>query len=187
MASSKKTLVVSKGQIDSMIRSIRGVRVMLDSDLAAIYGVSISRFNEAVKRNKNRFPADFMFQLTAEENASLRSQFAILKTGRGRHRKYRPYAFTEYGALMAANILNSPRAVQMSIFVVRAFAKMREALLASPDLARKLAALEKKLTGRLDVHEAAIVKVLQDLMQILNPPPLPPDPPQRKIGFQPPA
>jgi phage regulator Rha-like protein len=180
MASSKKALVVSKGQIDSMIRSIRGVRVMLDSDLAAIYGVSISRFNEAVKRNKNRFPADFMFQLTAEENASLRSQFAILKTGRGRHRKYRPYAFTEYGALMAANILNSPRAVQMSIFVVRAFAKMREALLASPDLARKLAALEKKLTGRLDVHEAAIVKVFQDLMQILNPPP----PPQRKIGFQ---
>jgi phage regulator Rha-like protein len=183
MASSKKALVVSKGQIDSMIRSIRGVRVMLDSDLAPIYGVSTSRFNEAVKRNKNRFPADFMFQLTAEENASLRSQFAILETGRGRHRKYRPYAFTEYGALMAANILNSPRAVQMSIFVVRAFAKMREALLASPDLARKLALLEKKLTGRLDVHEAAIVKVLQDLMQILNPPPLPPDPPQRKIGF----
>jgi hypothetical protein len=88
---------------------------------------------------------------------------------------------------MAANILNSPRAVQMSIFVVRAFAKMREVLLASPDLARKLTALEKKLTGRLDVHEAAIVKVLQDLMQILNPPPPPPDPPQRRIGFQPPA
>jgi hypothetical protein len=183
MASSKKTLVVSKRQIDSMIRSIRGVRVMLDSDLAAIYGLSISRFNEAVKRNKERFPPDFMFQLTAEENASLRSQFAILETGRGRHRKYRPYAFTEYGALMAANILKSPRAVQMSIFVVRAFAKMRETLLASPDLAKKLALLEKKLTGRLDVHEAAIVKVLQDLMQILNPPPLPPDPPQRKIGF----
>ena len=160
---------------------------MLDSDLAAIYGVSTSRFNEAVKRNKERFPADFMFQLTAAENASLRSQFAILETGRGRHRKYRPYVFTEYGALMAANILNSPRAVQMSIFVVRAFAKMRESLLANPDLARKLALLEKKLTGRLDVHEAAIVKVLQDLMQILNPPPLPPDPPQRKIGFQPPA
>ena len=160
---------------------------MLDGDLAKIYGVPTFRFNEAVKRNKERFPPDFMFQLTAEENASLRSQFAILETGRGRHRKYRPYAFTEYGALMAANILNSPRAVQMSIFVVRAFAKMRESLLASPDLARKLAALEKKLTGRLDVHEAAIVKVLQDLMQILNPPPLPPDPPRRKIGFQSPA
>jgi hypothetical protein len=203
MASSKKNLVVvSKDQIDSMIRSIRGVRVMLDSDLAAIYGVSTSRFNEAVKRNKERFPPDFMFQLTGEENASLRSQFATssaqrpdpeaggpnwsqIATSSRKHRgaSYRPYAFTEYGALMAANILNSPRAVQMSIFVVRAFAKMREALLASPDLARKLAALEKKLTGRLDVHEAAIVKVLQDLMQILNPPPLPPDPPQRKIGF----
>src|SRR5437870_8496858 len=114
MASSKKTLVVSKGQIDSMIRSIRGVRVMLDNDLAKIYGVPTFRFNEAVKRNKERFPPDFMFQLTAEENASLRSQFAILETGRGRHRKYRPYAFTEHGALMAANILNSPRAVQMS-------------------------------------------------------------------------
>jgi phage regulator Rha-like protein len=187
MASSKKTAAVTKDQIDSMIRNVRGVRVMLDSDLAVIYGVSTSRFNEAVKRNRNRFPPDFMFQLTAEESASLRSQFAILETGRGRHRKYRPYAFTEYGALMAANILNSPRAVQMSIFVVRAFAKMREALLASPDLARKLAALEKKLTGRLDSHEAAIIHVLQELMQILNPPPPPPDPPQRKIGFQPPA
>jgi hypothetical protein len=87
---------------------------MLDGDLAAIYGVSTSRFNEAVKRNKERFPPDFMFQLTVEENASLRSQFAILETGRGRHRKYRPYVFTEYGALMAANILNSPRAVQMN-------------------------------------------------------------------------
>jgi hypothetical protein len=114
MASSKKTLVVSKGQIDSMIRSIRGVRVMLDSDLAKIYGVPTFRFNEAIKRNRHRFPADFMFQLTAEENASLRSQFAILETGRGRHRKYRSYAFTEYGALMAANILNSPQAVQMN-------------------------------------------------------------------------
>ena len=85
---------------------------------------------------------------------------------------------------MAANILSSPRAVQMSIFVVRAFARMRETLLASPDLARKLAALEKKLTGRLDVHEAAIVKVLQDLMQILNPPPVPPPPPRPQIGFK---
>jgi phage regulator Rha-like protein len=184
MPSSKRTAAVTRDQIDSMIRSIRGVRVMLDSDLAAIYGVSTSRFNEAVKRNKDRFPADFMFQLTAEENESLRSQIAILETGRGRHRKYRPYTFTEYGALMAANILNSPRAVQMSIFVVRAFARMREALLASPDLARKLAALEKKLTGRLDVHEAAIVKVLQDSMQILNPRPRPPLPPRPQIGFK---
>jgi len=171
-------------QIDAMIHTIRGIRVMLDSDLAQIYGVSTSRFNEAVKRNKSRFPADFMFQLTPEENASLRSQFAILKPGRGHYRKYRAYAFTEYGALMAANILNSPRAVQMSIFVVRAFAKMRETLSANPQLARKLAALEKKLTARLDVHEAAIVQVLQEVMQILNPPAAPPPPSRPQIGFK---
>src|SRR6266404_5633965 len=126
MASSKKTLVVSKDQIDSMIRSIRGVRVMLDSDLAAIYGVSTKRLNEQVKRNLKRFPADFMFQLTAKEAVALRSQIAtgsksrsILKSqiatssSHGGRRSH-PYAFTEYGALMAANILNSTRAVQMN-------------------------------------------------------------------------
>ena len=155
---------------------------MLDSDLAKIYGVPTFRFNEAIKRNRHRFPADFVFQLTREEFDSLTSQIAMSKAGRGGRRSL-PFAFTEYGALMAANILNSPRAVQMSIFVVRAFVKMRETLLGTRELAKKLAALEKKLTGRLDVHEAAIVKVLQDLIQILNPPPLPPDPPQRKIGF----
>src|SRR5436305_4688204 len=161
---------VSVEQIDGMIRTIRGVRVMLDRDLAKIYGVPTFRFNEAIKRNRHRFPTDFMFQLTREEFDSLTSQNAISKSGRGGRRTL-PYAFTEHGALMAANILNSPRAVQMSIFVVRAFAKMREALRGTPELARKLAALEKKLTSRLDVHEAAIVKVLQEIMQILNPPP----------------
>src|SRR5258708_268892 len=99
MASSKKTLVVSKGQIDSMIRSIRGVRVMLDSDLAKIYGVPTFRFNEAIKRNRHRFPADFMFQLTRDEFDSLTSHIAISKCGRGGRRTL-PYAFTEYGALM---------------------------------------------------------------------------------------
>jgi hypothetical protein len=202
MASSKKTLMVSKDQIDSMIRDIRGVRVMLDSDLAAIYGVSTKRLNEQVKRNLERFPGDFMFQLTAKETAASRSQIATgspqvadsqrgirnqsqIAAGSQKHRdpRLRPYAFTEYGALMAANVLNSERAVQMSVFVIRAFVKMRETLLGTRELAKKLALLEKKLTGRLDVHEGAIVKVLQDLMQILNPPPLPPDPPQRKIGF----
>ncbi|HEY4272849.1 MAG TPA: ORF6N domain-containing protein [Candidatus Udaeobacter sp.] len=178
----KPKALAARNQIDAMIRTLRGTRVMLDSDLAQIYGVSTSRFNEAVKRNKERFPADFMFQLTSQENSSLRSQIATLNTGRGRHRKYLPYAFTEYGALMAANILNSARAVQMSIFVVRAFAKMREALRGTPELARKLAALEKKLTARLDVHEAAIVQVLREVMQILNPPPQP-ESPQRRIGF----
>src|SRR5439155_3959416 len=186
MTSSKKAVAITKDQIDSMIQSIRGLRVMLDADLARIYGVSTSRFNEAVKRNKQRFPEDFMFQLTADEAAALRSQIAISKPGRGQHRKYRPHAFTEHGALMAANILNSSRAVEMSVFVVRAFVKMRETLLGSRDLAKKLEELEEKLTGRLDSHEVAIVHVLQELMQILNPPPPPPDPPQRRIGFQPP-
>ncbi len=125
-----------------------------------------------------------MFQLTREEAKALqalRSQ-NVTSNQRGGPR-YLPYAFTEYGALMAANVLNSPRAVQMSIFVVRAFAKMRETLLGTRELAKKLAALEKKLTSRLDVHETAIVEVLQELMQILNPPPPPPEPARRRIGF----
>ena len=176
-----------------MIRTIRDVRVMLDSDLAKIYGVPTFRFNEAIKRNRHRFPPDFMFQLTREEFDSLKSQIAMSKpkdssqtamsSAKHRGTAYRPYAFTEHGALQAANVLRSSRAVQMSVFVIRAFVKMRETLLGTRELAKKLALLEKKLTGRLDVHEAAIVKVLQDLMEILNPPPLPPDPPQRKIGF----
>ena len=167
--------------IEQRIYTIRGVRVILDSDLAALYGVPTKRLNEQYRRNRKRFPEDFAFQLTAEEANSLRSQIATSSSHGGR--RYRPYAFTEYGALMAANILNSPRAVQMSIFVVRAFAKMREALRGTPELAKKLAALEKKLTARLDVHEAAIVQVLQEIMQILNPPPPPPESPRRRIGF----
>jgi ORF6N domain len=166
--------------IEQRIYTIRGVRVILDSDLAALYLVPTKRLNEQYRRNRKRFPEDFAFQLTAEEANSLRSQIATSSSHGGR--RYRPYAFTEYGALMAANILNSPRAVQMSIFVVRAFAKMREALRGTPELAKKLAALEKKLTARLDVHEAAIVQVLQEIMQILNPP-LPPESPRRRIGF----
>ena len=127
-----------------------------------------------------------MFRLTQKEAKTLqvsRSQIVTLK--RGQNIKYLPYALTEYGALMAANILNSARAVQMSIFVVRAFAKMREALRGTPQLAKKLAALEKKLTTRLDVHESAIVQVLQEVMQILNPPPPQPSPPKPRIGFTP--
>jgi hypothetical protein len=110
------------------------------------------------------------------------SQFAM-SSGKHRRAAYRPYAFTEHGALQAANVLRSPRAVQMSVFVIRAFVKMREALRGTSELARKLAALEKKLTARLDVHEAAIVQVLREVMQILNPPPSPPEPPRRRIGF----
>jgi len=184
MRGKSKSLVPIE-QIDGMIRSIRGTRVILDSDLAKIYGVPTFRFNEAIKRNRHRFPPDFMFQLKTEEAAALRSQIAILKKGRGQHRKYRPYAFTEHGALQAANVLRSPRAVQMSVFVIRAFVRMRQTLLGTRELAEKLAALEKKLTSRLDVHEAAIIEVLQELMQILNPPPALPEPTKPRIGFTP--
>jgi hypothetical protein len=183
----------SEERLDAMIHEIRGQRVMLDTDLARVYGVPTFRFNEAVKRNRNRFPPDFMFQLTGEEFDSLRSQIAMPKledssqiamsSRKHRGSAYRPYAFTEHGALQAANVLRSARAVQMSVFVIRAFVKMRETLLSTRELARKLAALEKQLTGRLDTHEVAIVRVLQDLMLILNPPPDPPPPARPKIGF----
>ena len=189
----KSSLPIPIEQIDGMIRTIHGTRVMLDRDLAKIYGVPTFRFNEAIKRNRHRFPADFMFQLPRAEFDSLKSQIAMSKVGNssqfamssGKHRgaAYLPYAFTEHGALQAANILRSPRAVQMSVFVIRAFVKMREALRGTPQLARKLTELEKKLTARLDVHEAAIVEVLREVMQILNPPPEPDPLQRRRIGF----
>jgi phage regulator Rha-like protein len=166
-----------------LIRMIRGERVILDSDLAQIYGVKTKMLNRAVKRNPEKFPNDFMFQLTAKELKSLRCQIGTLKTGRGRHRKYFPFVFTEHGAIMAANVLNSPQAVQMSVFVVRAFVKMRGSFSDSRELVKKLAALEKELKSRLDVHEVAIVEVLQRVMAILDPPPPPPEPPRREIGF----
>src|SRR5664280_854071 len=171
-------------KIDSLIRSIRGEKVILDFDLAHIYDVPTKALNQAIKRNAVRFPPDFMFQLTKEEaeiEFRSRSQFVTLK--RGMNIKYRPYAFTEHGAIMAANVLNSPQAVQMSVFVVRAFVKMRGVFSDSGELAKKLAALEKELKSRLNLHEAAIVEVLQRVMAILDPPPLPPDPPRREIGF----
>ena len=120
---------------------VRGLKVILDSDLAALYEVPTKRFNEAVKRNLAKFPADFMFALTVAEWAALRSQIATLKPGRGQHRKYSPYVFTEHGAIMAATLLNSPRAVEVSVYVVRAFVQLREFLASNKDLARQLKAL----------------------------------------------
>jgi hypothetical protein len=186
--------VISPEAVERLIISLRGQKVILDSDLAALYGVTTKRLNEQFRRNRKRFPEDFAFQLTAEELTDIRSQIATSSlsltsmrsqnaTASKRNVRYRPWAFTEHGALQAANILNSPRAVQMSVFVIRAFIKMRETLLGTRDLAKKLAALEKQLTGRLDAHEVAIVHVLQELMQILNPPPPPPEAPRPKIGF----
>jgi hypothetical protein len=190
---SGKPVKYSEATIEALILTIRGQRVILDCDLAAVYGVSTKRLNEQVKRNAGRFPADFAFQLTPQELLTLKSQIATssygpnrsqFATGSQKHRdpRYLPYAFTEHGSIMAANVLNSPRAVQMSVFVVRAFVKMRALLLSQTGLARKLAELEKKLTERLDVHERVITDIIQQIMLLLNPPEEP-QPPRKPIGF----
>jgi hypothetical protein len=168
-------------RIEQRIYTVRGQRVMLDSDLADVYGVETRALIQAVKRNADRFPSDFVFQLSEQEWDSLRSQIVISK-GKG-GRRYLPYVFTEHGAIMAANVLNSKRAAQMSVFVVRAFIKMRAVLSDNRELARKLAALEKELKDRLDVHEDAIVTILQRVMAIIDLPALP-APPKKEIGFQ---
>ncbi len=168
-------------RIRSRIRTIHGKKVILDFDLAELYGVPTKILNKAVGRNHARFPADFMFQLTPDEFENLKFQNGTSSSHGGRRKL--PYAFTENGAVMSANVLNSPEAVRMSVFVVRAFVKMRELLGGTKELARQLAGLEKKLTARLDGHEIAIVDVLRRIMEILNPPPPPPDPPRRQIGF----
>jgi len=158
---------------------LRGQRVLLDAELAVLYGVTTKRFNEQVRRNRERFPEDFMFQLIPEELTSLRSQFATLKEGRGQHRKYLPYAFTEHGAIMAATILNSPRAVEMSVYVVRAFVQLRELLSSNRELARRFAQLETRLDKKLTEHDRAIGAILSAIRELMNPPP----PKRRPIGF----
>jgi len=161
-------------KIERRIYSIRGVRVILDTDLAVLYGVSTKRLNEQFRRNRKRFPDDFAFQLTPEETAALRSQIATSSSHGGR--RYRPWAFTEHGALQAANILNSANAVHMSVFVIRAFVKMREQLVTNATILKRLAEIDKSLL----VHDSALRDVYQKLLPLLSPPP---DPPRRKIGF----
>jgi hypothetical protein len=189
-----QTDIQPTANIESVILTVRGERVLLDMDLARIYGVPAKRLNEQVKRNRERFPSDFMFQLTREEWLSIRRQpievadvdgnRSQIATGSQKHRdpRFLPCAFTEHGAIMAANVLNSPQAVRMSVFVVRTFVKMRELLGGTKELARQLKALEAKLTARIDGHEAAIVDVLQRIMRLLDPPPEP-ELPRRQIGF----
>jgi len=133
--------------IAQRILVLRGQRVLLDSDLAQLYGVATKVLNQAVRRNIRRFPPDFAFQFEIMELRALRSQFVTLEKGRGSHSKYRPMVFTEHGAIMAATVLNSTRAVEMSVYVVRAFVKLREVLASNADLAGKLAALEKSVAS----------------------------------------
>jgi len=169
--------------VENVIHTIRGERVILDADLAKLYGVETRVLNQAVRRNRGKFPPDFMLELTAAEAEALRrSRSQIVILNRGHNVKFSPFAFTEHGAIMAANILNSPQAVQMSVFVVRAFIKMRSLLTDTRELAKKLAALEKELTARLDSHETAISEFMRRIMQLLDPPPAP-EVPEKEMGF----
>jgi len=161
-------------RVETRIILVRGQRVILDSDLAELYEVTTSALNQAVKRNAERFPADFMFQLTPEEFSSLTSQ-SVMSNGRGGRRRA-PYAFTEHGAIMAASVLNSPRAVEASVYVVRAFVRLRRMLASHEELARKLAQIEKRLAAH-DEDILAIITIIRELTSPAKPPK------RRRIGF----
>jgi hypothetical protein len=167
--------------VENAIHLVRGLRVMLDSDLARIYGVPAKRLNEQLRRNRARFPSDFAFQLTREEFTNLRSQFATSSLRRqsatSKHggRRYRPWVFTEHGAIMLASILNSDIAIEASVRVVRAFVRLREIVSANAELAAKFAQLER----RLDSHDETIAQLFAAIRQLLAPPPQK----KREIGF----
>jgi len=172
--------------VESVIHTLRGEKVILDVDLARIYSVTTKRLNEQVKRNARRFPSDFAFRLSKAELEQLLRQIAgseqsdnrsQIATGSQKHRdpRFLPYAFTEHGALMAANILNSPRAVEMSVVVVRAFVRMRQMLAAHQELAEKLSELERKI----GTHDRQIELIFDAIRQLMTPP----EPNKRKIGF----
>ncbi|MCK9459207.1 MAG: ORF6N domain-containing protein [Proteobacteria bacterium] len=168
-----KVELVPLAQVERTILFVRGYKVILDADLAAMYGVETRELVQAVKRNRERFPEDFMFRLTDEESVSLRSQAVILKkSGRGQHRKYLPYAFTEQGVAMLSTVLRSPRAVQVNIEIMRAFVRLRQMLVANADLARKVAALEKQYDAQFKV----VFDTIRELMA-------PEARPKRRIGF----
>jgi hypothetical protein len=167
------------GKAEDITRAIlvlRGRRVLLDADLAVLYGVTTRRLNEQVRRNRKRFPDDFLFELTTEEFANLKSRFATSSWG---GRRKRPLAFTEHGAIQAATILNSPRAVEMSVYVVRAFVKLRELLSTNRELARRFEQLESRLDRKLTEHDEAIAAILSAIRELMKPR----DPPRRGIGF----
>jgi hypothetical protein len=164
-------------RVETAIIVVRAQRVMLASDLARIYGVETRVLNQAVQRNIDKFPEDFMFRLTrreAEEIPASRSQAVILK--RGQNVKYLPFVFTEHGALMAANVLRSKRAVEMSIYMIRAFVRLREHIAANHAILKRLAEIDKTLLQ----HDTALRDIYQKLLPLLQPPP---EPSKRKIGF----
>ena len=178
----------SEGAHDFLVRSVeditrsvlvlRGHRVLLDAELAALYGVSTTRLNQQVRRNHRRFPEDFIFQLTASEYTALMLQNATSKPSRGGRRKL-PLAFTEHGAIMTATVLNSPRAVEMSVYVVRAFVKLREMLASNKELARRFVQLEARLDKKLSRHDETIAAILSAIRKLMHPR----VPKRRPIGF----
>jgi len=169
------------------ILALRGHKILLDTELARLYGVPTKRLNEQVRRNRERFPEDFMFRVNAEEFEALRSQFATSNAAPGRGgRRYRPYAFTEHGALMAANVLNSARAIEVSVYVVRAFMRLRETLAAHKDLAKTLQQLEKKTEALTLQHDTLAANTRVQFKQVfdaLRALMTPPEPKKRPIGF----
>jgi len=172
----EKNAVIQIGKIEQRILLIRGEKVIIDSDLAEFYNVPTKRLNEQVKRNKNRFPKDFMFRLTNEEKSEVVANCDHL--AKLKYSKVLPYAFTEHGAIMAASVLNSTRAVEVSVFIVRAFVKIRKVITAHKELAHKIAQLERKLTD----HDEKIIALVHAIQQLMKPE-LPPK--KRRIGFRP--
>jgi phage regulator Rha-like protein len=175
MPTRRRTLPFS---VESRILFLRRQKVILDADLAHLYGVQVKRLNQQVNRNREKFPSDFMFQLSGKEHESLRLQFATSKDRRG-GRRYLPYAFTEHGVIMAATVLNSERAVHMSVFVVRAFVRLREMLATNRQLAGKIDELERQMES----HDAAIQDIFATIKKLL----IAKETPRQKIGFQLPA
>jgi len=176
MKRTNNTDIISDESVMNKIYIIRGKKVMLDRDLSTLYQVGTKQLNQAVKRNKDRFPEDFIFQLTFDEWESLRSQFVTLEKGRGRYSKYLPFAFTEQGVSMLSGVLNSEVAIRVHIQIIRVFAKMRELLLTHKEILLQLEKMEKKLTGH-DVDIAVIFRYLKKLLS-------PEHSKRRRIGFR---
>jgi len=176
MAKITNTMVIPDEVLINKIYLMRGQKVMLDKDLAELYAVETKRLKEAVRRNIDRFPSDFMFELSPKEWESLRTQFATLKIGRGQHSKYMPFAFTEQGVAMLSSVLNSETAIAVNIQIIRVFTKMRELLSTHKDILLQLEKIENKLTR----HDDDIALIFEYLKQLLNPP----QSPRRKIGFK---
>lgn len=171
----RKSSQISISEIESKIFIVRNNKIMLDSDLAELYGVTTKRLNQQVNRNLKRFPRDFMFHLTKDEHERLKLQFATSKKGRG-GRRTPPFVFTEHGAIMLASVLNSKRAIEASVLVVRAFVRLRELLSSQKEITRKIAELERRLTG----HDQDLKAILTAIKQLMSPPIVR----KKRIGFE---